>query len=685
VNAFNPRPLLSALVRPRPLLFALLWLCACAGPAAKSPPPVASQPERATEPPKEQAKLLRGPCDLSTPAGAVLKVPAGFSARAQDNWIEVRDAEQSVKVALVEIEGEDCAKAVKAAWSAVDPRAGFKVEQAVKPPPSKGYDEIYVENYVERKDRAVAQALARRKGRRIWVALISGTAANLDRRAAQIRTMLAGMKAPGVEEVDLAGKTPRSIGDSRAELVAFIEEAMKLTGTPGLSIGVVEQGKMVLAEGFGVRELGGRGKVTPDTLMMIGSVTKSLTTLMMATLVDAGKLSWTAPVCEVDPRFRIADAELTKALTVEQLVCACAGLPRKDLPLILEFKGKTAKDVFAELARIRPSTKLKETFQYQNHMVAAGGYVAARAFAPRMPAERAYNRAMKQRVFGPMGMKATRLDHNAAVRARNRATPHAMDLKAVHHKVPLDHERFASYIRPSGGAWSTARDMARYVITELGRGVGPDGKRVASEANLTHRWEPQVKVSADVSYGLGWLVARHKGLRLISHGGGTMGFATLVTFLPDKGVGVVMISNGTGGHLVEKAVWARLVELWFGVDENAKARLDHDVAEIKKELDKLQKRLSPPPVEWIKPLLGAHHNDEIGTITIRAAAGGYLLDAGEYESKLMRHDRPDGKRALIFTDPPLAGLELLPLAGTRTLEMRRAQERYVFRRPAKGR
>jgi len=260
-----------------------------------------------------------------------------------------------------------------------------------------------------------------------------------------------------------------------------------------------------------------------------------------------------------------------------------------------------------------------------------------------------------------------------------------MDLKAVHHKVSLDHERFASYIRPSGGAWSTAQDMARYVITELGRGIGPDGKRVASEANLTHRWEPQVKVSADVAYGLGWLTAQYKGIRLISHGGGTMGFATLVTFLPDKGVGVVMISNGTGGHLVEKAVWARLVELWFGVDDKAKARLDHDVAEIKKELDKLQQRLGAPPEEWIKPLLGAHHNDEIGTITIRAAAGGYLLDAGEYKTKLMRHDRPDGKRAVIFIDPPLAGLELLPLAGTGTLEMRRAQERYVFRRPAKGR
>jgi CubicO group peptidase (beta-lactamase class C family) len=671
-------PTMRSTVASRPLLLAALASLAvlalnCASGGGQKP----------GLPPGGEAKLLSGPCDVVTPAGAQLKVPAGFRAQQRGNVIELLEPDGAARAALVEIEGQDPVAAVKAAWAAVDPAAAWKVEQALKPPPKGGYDQLYVEVYVAKPDRTRASAVARRKGRWIWVQLVQGKPAGLDKRAAQLRTFFSGMKAPGIEKVDLSAKKPRSITASKGKLVAFIEGALRATGTPGLSIAVVEQGKIVLAEGFGLLEQGKPAKVSADTLMMIGSVSKSLTTLMMATLVDAKKLSWTAKVTSVDPKFRLADAKLTRALTVEQLVCACAGLPRKDLPLILEYQGKDDNHVYAELAKMKPSTGLKETFQYQNHMVAAGGYVAAHALDPTGASRsKTFARAMKERVFIPMGMTNTTLDHDAAIKASDRAVPHSQDLWAKHHPLSLEQERFASYIGPSGGIWSSAREMARYVITELNRGVAPDGKRVVSAANLTHRWEPQVKASAKVSYGLGWAVAKTKGLRKITHGGGTMGFATKVSFFPDKGLGVVMISNGTGGHLVESVVQARLLELWFGVDDKAQARLDFILKEQDKEIAKLKKRTGAPDKTWIAPLLGAHENDEIGAISLTAAPGGqYLLDAGEYKTKLLRYSKPDGKTVLLFSDPPLAGLEIAPLEGAAgRLEMRRAQERYIFTR-----
>ena len=224
-------------------------------------------------------------------------------------------------------------------------------------------------------------------------------------------------------------------------------------------------------------------------------------------------------------------------------------------------------------------------------------------------------------------------------------------------------------------------------MNELGRGVGPDGKRVVSEANLTRRWKPQVKISADVWYGLGWITARVKGLRQIQHGGGTMGFATLVTFLPEKGIGAVAISNGTGGHLANRMIWARLMELWFGIDKKADATLRFAVDAQRKALAKLRSRLRQPDPALIQPLLGVHRNAEIGKISIRVRGKGksreYLLDAGEYRTRLMQHDRPDGKKAFTFTDPPLAGLEIEPASASgakASFEMKRAQERYVFAR-----
>jgi hypothetical protein len=76
--------------------------------------------------------------------------------------------------------------------------------------------------------------------------------------------------------------------------------------------------------------------------------------------------------------------------------------------------------------------------------------------------------------------------------------------------------------------------MARYLQTELALGVAPDGTRVVSEENLRTTWEPQVPVSANTDYGLGWLVEDYKGLTLIHHGGNTFGFTSDLAFLPNR-------------------------------------------------------------------------------------------------------------------------------------------------------
>ena len=67
---------------------------------------------------------------------------------------------------------------------------------------------------------------------------------------------------------------------------------MKLTGVPGVSVSIYQDGQVVLAEGFGVRELGKPDKVDADTRYLIASNTKAMTTLMLAKLIDDKKLTW---------------------------------------------------------------------------------------------------------------------------------------------------------------------------------------------------------------------------------------------------------------------------------------------------------------------------------------------------------------------------------------------------------
>ena len=618
---------------------------------------------------------VTGPAWAELPSGAKLEVPAGFVGRREAQGLRLVSPEAELAVGLYEFDGSDLDSALVLGWSMLDANAVPVVEQVIDPPARDGWDAVRITNYQRDSQDRFAQAVARNKGERVWVALLRGPMGAVDKRAAQVRSFFGSLEVPGVSDLDLSATAPGTIKTRTAELDAFVEELMKLSGTPGLELAVIEDGEVVHARGFGVRALGKEDPVDADTLMMIGSVTKSMTTLLMASLVDEGRFAWDQKAKEVYPAFELGDPALARSLTMEELVCACAGLPRKDMTLILEFEGKPAKRIFDELALIKPTTGLRETFQYQNHMVAAAGFMAAHALSPGVEPAHAYADAMQERVFGPLGMKRTTLDFLKVKRDSNHALPHSLDIDEKHRPVKLEHEDFARFVGPSGGVWSNVSEMARYVANELARG---SSSLVASEANKRKRWEKQVAVSTDTYYGLGLLVEDKRGLTHVSHSGGTMGFVTLLGFYPDKGLGYVMIANGDSGYAVEAAVRTRLVEMWFGIDDKAKEGFVVGLEAQKKGLSDLRSQLKVPDAETVKRVVGVHQNSELGHFVFSQKKGALWLDAGVYQTRLGLHTRPDGSRTLVFQDAPLMGLSLeLPETGP-SLRLTKAQESYEF-------
>ena len=141
---------------------------------------------------------------------------------------------------------------------------------------------------------------------------------------------------------------------------------------------MIQDGKIVLEKGLGVRDASGSDPVTPATLFMIGSMTKPLTSLMMARLVDRGSFTWDTPVKKLSPSFALGDPAATDMATMAHTVCACTGLPRSDMEFIFESKGATPESRMELLKTMKPTTGFGETFQYSNLMVATGGYVAAK-------------------------------------------------------------------------------------------------------------------------------------------------------------------------------------------------------------------------------------------------------------------------------------------------------------------
>ena len=405
--------------------------------------------------------------------------PASFAASA--GWwvtdgasvLVLEDPDRQLKVLLIETPEPDLLRAIDAAWQRVKPGFARKpLHEPDSPPPIRGGEAMTsVEYETKTSEHRSVSADARRYGGTTYVALVDSDRGARDRRSAQLEAELWTLQRRGMHEESFTGKTPRPIDETRAkELDAFIERARIKLDIPGAAVAIIEGGKVVYERGFGVRALGHKESVTPNTLFPMASIGKSMTTMMEATLVDAGTLRWDTPVAQLLPGFALADPDVTSRLLLWHMSCACTGMPWRDLEGQFEYGHVTPEQRIASLKTFTPTTAVGETFQYSNQMVAAGGYAAAHAYDPRRPLNDAYDEVMRAKVFGPIGMTSTTLDP-ANVRRSDHAMPHGGSVgDDVAHALPLALEDDVTPIRPAGGAWSNLRDMERYVMTEIARG-----------------------------------------------------------------------------------------------------------------------------------------------------------------------------------------------------------------------
>jgi CubicO group peptidase (beta-lactamase class C family) len=454
-------------------------------------------------------------------------------------------------------------------------------------------------------------------------------------------------------QVDLAGVKPKTFdAEMIRQLEAYITDLMRRAQVPGASVAIVQNGKAFYMRGFGVRELGKPDSVTPQTLMMIGSTGKSMTTMMMAVLVDDGKISWDTPAAQIYPNFVVSDPLLTPKITLRDLVCNCTGMQRHDLEVYFASNRPDAKGVIRSLRDFSFTGEFGKTFGYVNQMVGSGGYIAA--WAARGTSNDLYANylsQMQRRVFDPIGMASTTFSF-ARVRARpNHATPHGLTADDKYVPISLKMEQSLEAIAPAGASWSNVEDMARYLITQLHQGVAPNGRRVVSAANLKVTWQPQVEISHDVSYGLGWAIAKHKGQRLLTHGGGTNGFSSDISFLPDADLGVVILTNAMQAQLFVSAVRSRVLELAFGQPAETNGRISAKLEQDRRLSQDKVAKLRPLDPATVAPYQGAYTNTVLGEIHLTLKGDKLMLNAGGFSGEL----RSLGNATYIIWDPPLAG------------------------------
>lgn len=432
-----------------------------------------------------------------------IRAPEGWSAEnGPGDVVTLVGPEGDVRVSFLELEpAADARATAEAAWRTVEPAFDSVVVREIDLPMGNWDDTKQIYYQTAAREARVELAMVRRLGGLAYVNLVRGTTAGLSRRNAQLSEVIGAWKPEGYRESTLRdGATAQWGREQSAKLEEFLRAAMGELQIPGVSVAIVQGGEVAWSAGFGVRSLDEASPVTPRTRFMIGSTTKPLTTLLMAKLVDEGKVSWDTPVSHLLPGFSLADPDVTARLQLRHTASASTGMPRQDTEFVFRYSHITPEDRIAQMKQMRPTTGFGETFQYSNFLVAAGGYAAARAYRPDGGLEDAYEQAMRALVFGPLDMRDTCLRPDDAL-AGEAAMPHALTFEGGVSPIPLSMEQACYSVAPAGAAWSTALDLARYLMLELNKGLLADGARLIGEHELLERREKGIKIDGQTSYG----------------------------------------------------------------------------------------------------------------------------------------------------------------------------------------
>ncbi|MFE8598534.1 serine hydrolase domain-containing protein [Archangium violaceum] len=656
-----------------------------ASPPASAPIAVAAPPAPAVAaaPAGGAPRVLDADTPATTRAGHRFIAPAGWSLRVAGTATILESPEGGSWVAFVDTEGVAEDAALAAAWAAFPPGGPRALRSSTAEPNRDGWRDQRTHTYQTSPDeRRTVTARTMRHGER-WTVRIADLANTVaSKREAQIKLLFEELLPSGYVRETFAGRTAHKLDASRlAVLTGFITRAQRTLEVPGVSIGIVQDGKVVLAAGFGVREHGKPEPVDADTRYLVASNTKSLTTLMLGKLVDEGKLTWETPVATALPAFVLGDAETTRSVQIKHLVCACTGLPRLDVEWLMGPERAPATLTLEILARMRPTSKFGEMYQYSNPIAAAAGLVGGHVAFPALELGAAYDRAMQTRVFGPLGMARTTLDFAIATRG-NYARPHAFDHEGKLARVDMAHNLPIRAVRPAGGAWSTVNDLLAYVQMELARGTLRDGRRYISEGVLAARQAEQVRTGKASWYGMGLDVDTSWGTPMVFHGGRMRGYRTNMVWFPEHGVGAVVLTNADSGNVLMDAFPRRLAEVLFDGNPEADDAVAAAAAATRVSLAASRQLLEiPASAQVLAGLAARYRNDVLGEIRVRrTAAGGELELRSVRRAPLAARANPDGTTTIVGLSP---GWSPELLVGTRdgrsTLTLRAGQHEYVFR------
>ncbi len=331
---------------------------------------------------------------------------------------------------------------------------------------------------------------------------------------------------------------------SSAEIDALVEQTLKTFNVPGIAVGVVKDGKLIHAKGYGIRSINTKEKVDENTLFGIASNSKAFTTAALAMLVDEKKIKWDDKVTDYIPNFKLHNSFVTESFTIRDLVCHRSGLDlgAGDLMMWPDSNTNNRNDIINNLRYLKPVSEFRTKFEYNNNLFIVAGEVIAKASGLN------WEDFIEQKIMKPLSMNNSAASRSRLKDKSNITEPHA----PVNGTLQISDIHWSETANAAGGIYSSINDLSKWVIMQLNKGKYGTNNVLFSEKQQMEMWNLQTPTPVNApgpynthfnGYGLGWFVSDVKGYKQVTHTGGLAGIVTQVVLIPEINLGIIVFTN----------------------------------------------------------------------------------------------------------------------------------------------
>lgn len=414
----------------------------------------------------------------------------------------------------------------------------------------------------------------------------------------------------------------------------YIAECMKRWEIPGMSVAVIENGKITYLKGYGVKELGKTDKVDENTLFAVASNSKAFTGLSVALLESRGKLNLDDKVSVYIPGFLLYDETSSKLFTIKDALTHRGGIGTFHGDFATWGTIFTPAELINRLQYVKPVFDFRNGYGYFNV-----GYTIAGEII-RKVSGLDWGVFVNENILRPLGMTSTLVSASQLTGKENNATPHTYNYN--YKMVPINW-RVVDNLAPAASLISSASDMAKWVTMQINMGE-VDGKEVFNKKVILNTHTPYNIIPSPShgvgrltnrhfnTYGLGWGIADYKGELYIEHSGGYDGMVSRTAFLPDKKFGLVILTNNDQNNVITSLMYQlfdyALNKEVFNWDSlmfvnSTKNGVSYDKIYWDETLSKKDENLKPS--FKMEDLEGSYSNPMLGTLDIKYSAGNISL------------------------------------------------------------